>query len=147
MSHFLVEELLTLELEEFIENHGIVTYVGTTGHRVLLMGCEIEKEVVQTLIKVIVDKWIEDKVTRMDELEATYGMSSAITVQEHVRAKLILLGVYDDAEPTEYISKEKRLVSTRRSEVWKKQARYHRQWYTIVYFWPQPSENTSRPVD
>ncbi|KAF8442628.1 hypothetical protein BGX38DRAFT_1331682 [Terfezia claveryi] len=72
----------------------------------ILMGCKVGEEKVETLIKLIVEKWVGDGVKRMSRLKSKYGMTMAVAVQEHVRDQLILLKVYN-VKTTEYISKEK----------------------------------------
>ncbi|KAF8429409.1 hypothetical protein BGX38DRAFT_1278224 [Terfezia claveryi] len=91
-----VEDFLKAELMEFLKVHGILLCGdGTPGTRCcILMGCRLAEEKVHTLIKLIVEEWMNDRVTKMSELQSTYSMTLAVTVQEHLRANLMLLGLY-----------------------------------------------------
>ncbi|KAF8437772.1 hypothetical protein BGX38DRAFT_1273897 [Terfezia claveryi] len=91
-----VEDSLIGELMEFLRGHGVLTYGdGITGSRCgILMGCRLAELEIHTLIKLIVEEWMKDGIIKMSELPSTYAMTPAVTVQEHVRANLILLEVY-----------------------------------------------------
>ncbi|KAF8440707.1 hypothetical protein BGX38DRAFT_1272845 [Terfezia claveryi] len=79
-----VENLLKAELTEFLKVHRFLAYEdGTRGRRwCMLMNSRLAEEIVHSLIKLIVEKWMENGITKMSELESTQGMN-LLQVQEH----------------------------------------------------------------